>query len=72
MGVPVPELDDQFQNWNGAEMGSNIYSSRQHKFIVDESFLMFSQWLNFLPCHMTVDWQVLRFMHVFLLHGTRK
>ena len=25
VGVPVPELYNQFQNWNGAEMGSNIY-----------------------------------------------
>ena len=25
VGVPVPELDDQFQNWNSAKMGSNIY-----------------------------------------------
>jgi hypothetical protein len=24
VGVPVPELDNQCQNWNGAEMGSNI------------------------------------------------
>ena len=25
VGIPVLELDDQFRNWNGAKMGSNIY-----------------------------------------------
>ena len=30
VGVPGPELDDQFQDWNGAEMGSNIYTD-EHK-----------------------------------------
>ena len=49
-----------------------VYSSRQQKLIGDESFLMFSQWLKFLPCHMTVDGQVLRFMCDFLPIGTRK
>ena len=28
VGVPVPELDDQCQNWNSAEMGSNIYTKK--------------------------------------------
>ena len=36
----------------------HIYSSRQQKLIGDESFVIYSQWLNFVPCHMTVDGQV--------------
>jgi len=31
VGVPVPELDDQFWNWNGAEMRSNIYMQQHHQ-----------------------------------------
>ena len=31
-GRPVPELDDQFRNWNGVKMGSNKYKDDHMKY----------------------------------------
>jgi hypothetical protein len=33
VGVPVPELDDQCQNWNGAKMGSNTYKHQMTTYV---------------------------------------